>query len=58
MSAQAKYRDFEDVVLELQRNEEANAKQLGTTRQELATESAKRAKLEQMVSSQKALSEP
>ncbi|GLB41100.1 putative TRAFAC class myosin-kinesin ATPase superfamily, myosin family protein [Lyophyllum shimeji] len=52
-AAQAKYQDFEDTVLEIQRQEESHARQLKTTQKELEEQSAKRAKLEQIVSNQK-----
>lgn len=52
-TAQAKYQDFEDVVLEFQRNQESQNRQLESTRKQLETESTKRAQLEKTVSSQK-----
>ncbi|KAG5653772.1 hypothetical protein H0H81_010613 [Sphagnurus paluster] len=52
-SAQAKYRDFEDLQLEWERERETHQRQLETTRKQLEAESAKRAKLEQLVSNQK-----
>lgn len=53
VSAQAKYQDFEDVVLEFQRTQESHTRQLETTRKQLEEESAKRAKLEKITSNQK-----
>ncbi|KAG6914825.1 hypothetical protein DXG01_015126 [Tephrocybe rancida] len=52
-SAQAKYQDFEDVVLEFQRTQDSHNRQLETTRKQLEEQSAKRAKLELIVSNQK-----
>jgi myosin protein heavy chain len=52
-TAQAKYQDFEDVVLEFQRTQESHHRQLETTRKQLDNESARRAQLEQTLSSQK-----
>ncbi|KAG5729993.1 Myosin-11 [Termitomyces sp. T112] len=53
-SAQAKYQDFEDVVLEFQRTQDSHTRQLETMRKQLEEESAKRSKLEQITSKQKA----
>ena len=52
--AQARYKDFEDVVLEHQRERENNVRQLDATRKELETQSIKRAELEKVCSGQKA----
>ena len=53
-TAQARYRDFEDVVLNMEREKTAYDRQRETTRKQLETESMKRAQLEQLVKSQKA----
>jgi myosin protein heavy chain len=52
-AAQEKYRDFEDVVLEIQRDKEIRSRDLETTRKQLETESAKRTQLEKTASTQK-----
>ncbi len=52
--AQARYKDFEDVVLEHQRERENNVRQLDAARKELETQSIKRAELEKVCLGQKA----
>ncbi|KAI0794866.1 myosin II heavy chain [Abortiporus biennis] len=54
LAAQAKYQDFEDVVLQLERDKSAQDRQLETSRQQLDNEVKKRTQAEKMVSSQKA----
>jgi myosin heavy chain 9/10/11/14 len=52
-AAQARYQDFEDVVLQLEREKDTHYRQLETTRKELESELKKRTQLERMVSTQK-----
>ncbi|TFK47329.1 nonmuscle myosin heavy chain b [Heliocybe sulcata] len=53
-AAQTRHQDFEDTILQFERDKSSQDRQLETTRKELDAESAKRAKLEKSVSSQKA----
>ena len=52
-AAQTKYQDFEDVVLQLEREKGSNDRQLETLRQQLEREISKRAQIEKNVSAQK-----
>lgn len=52
--AQSRYADFENVVLEHQRERDNHVRQLDVTRKELETQSIKRAELEKIYSGQKA----
>ena len=53
-TAQSKYQDFEDVVLQLERDKAANDRHLDANRKQLETEAAKRKQLEHSVTTQKA----
>ena len=53
-TAQGKYQNFEDVVLEFQRDQETRLRELETARKQLEREAAKRAQLEKASSNQKA----
>lgn len=53
-SAQAKYQDFEDTVLQMERDKVSCDRQLESTRKQLEIESAKHTQLEQQLSSQRA----
>lgn len=53
-TAQGKYQNFEDVVLEFQRDQEIRLRELETARKQLETEGAKRVQLEKASSNQKA----
>ncbi len=52
-TAQSKYQDFEDVVLQLERDKAANDRHLEANRKHLESESAKRKQLEHSVTTQK-----
>jgi myosin protein heavy chain len=52
-TAQARYQDYEDTVLQLERDKGLQDRQMEAARKQLDSESAKRAKLEKFVSSQK-----
>ena len=52
-TAQARYQDFEDVVLQMERDKSSHDRQLEATRKQLEGESTKRAQLERALSSQK-----
>jgi len=52
-TAQARYQDFEDVVLQLERDKSTHHRQLEATRKELELERKKLSQLEQTVSNQK-----
>lgn len=52
-TAQSKYQDFEDVVLQLERDKAANDRHLDANRKQLETEAAKRKQLEHSVVTQK-----
>ncbi|KAF8958407.1 myosin II heavy chain [Flammula alnicola] len=54
VAAQDKYRNFEDVVLDFQREQDARLRELEIARKQLETETAKRTQLEKTVSTQKA----
>lgn len=53
-TAQAKYKDFEDVVLQLEREKSLQDRQMDAMKKQLDSESTKRAHLEKSASSQKA----
>src|SRR5260221_10540430 len=53
-AAQAKYQDFEDVALQLERDKSAQDRQVDALKQQLDTETAKRSQLEKLASKQKA----
>jgi len=53
-AAQDKYRDFEDIILTNEREQEAKFKELDAVRKQLDTENAKRTQLEKSYTTQKA----
>lgn len=53
-AAQAKYRDFEDTTLELEREKNAQDRQLETLKKQLEAETTKRSQLEKLATGQKA----
>ena len=52
-TAQSKYQDFEDVVLQLERDKAAHDRNMEANRRQLESEAAKRKQLEHAVASQK-----
>ena len=53
-AAQAKYQDFEDAALQLERDKNAQDRQVDTLKQQIDAETAKRSQLERIASKQKA----
>jgi myosin heavy chain 9/10/11/14 len=53
-AAQAKYQDFEDAALQLERDKSAQDRQVDTLKQQLDAETTKRSQLEKIASKQKA----
>ncbi|KAF8191360.1 nonmuscle myosin heavy chain b [Pholiota molesta] len=53
-TAKDKFRDFEDIVLNFERDQEARVTELDTARKQLESESARRVQLEKTTSTQKA----